>query len=316
MGAGRYLMRRLANLPLALVLISMGAFSLIHLVPGDPVNLMLGPYWTPELRDSLRKYYELDKPFVIQYVQWVGKMSRGDLGRSIRTGEPVRDMIPRPLGVSLTLALFTMFFTLIVSIPLGMLAAINHNRFFDYVAMAFSLLGLSIPNFVLALILILVLGVNLKWLPISGVGTFPTFSFNSIRLYLMPALALAGSRMGFIARLLRSSLLEVLNQDYIMVARAKGLANRRILVRHAARNSLVPLITIVAIEFAYLLAGVVIIEQIFVIPGIGNLLIRAVSQRDLPVVQAIVLLFALIFILSSLVADVSYALADPRIRYE
>lgn len=312
----RYVLSRLAQLPFVLLLISIATFSLIHLAPGDPVTVMLGPYWTPELEVRLRSYYGLDRPLVLQYLKWAGSVVRGDLGRSIRTGERVSALIPRRFVISLFLATITIFLTLMVAVPLGLVAASRHNTLLDYLSMFITLVGLSVPNFVLAVVLILILSVKLRWLPILGAGNLLNAPFDALQVYAMPAIALAAHRIAFVARLVRSSMLEVLDQEYIRVARAKGLTESRILLRHALRNSLIPLITVLAVEFAYLLGGVVIIEEIFVIPGMGNLLVRAVSQRDLPVFQGITLTIALVFVLSNIAADALYAVADPRIRYE
>lgn len=245
MTSARYLMHRLAQLPIVLLFVSLGSFSLIHLTPGDPVTAMLGPYHSADVYNKLRTEYGLDRPFLVQYGRWVGRVLQGDLGRSIRTGEPILPLIPPRLAMSTFLAALTMGVTLLVAIPVGVLAAANHNRTPDYAAMLSTLVALSLPNFVLAIVLILVFGVHLQVLPISGIGERPLVSWESLKLLIMPAIALAAGRAAFLARLLRSSLLDILTQDYIKVARAKGLHEQRVLIRHALRNSLIPLINFV-----------------------------------------------------------------------
>lgn len=310
-----YLLRRLTQLPVTLFAISVVIFALIHLAPGDPVAAMMGPLSTAELEKALRTYYELDRPLHEQYLSWLGHVVQGDLGKSIRTSEPVLRMILERFPATLTLATLAMALALTVSLPAGTISALRRNTWVDRLIMLLSLVGFSIPNFVLAIIMILVLGVWLRWLPISGTASILSDPARALPLYVMPTLALGAYYTAILARFWRSSLLDVMGRDYIRVAYAKGLWTSLVVRRHALKNSIIPIITVVAINFAYLLGGAVVIEQIFTIPGIGSMLIQAVVQRDFPVIQGITLVVALFFIVSNLVADVLYAWADPRIKY-
>lgn len=310
-----YLLRRIAQLPAILLVISLLVFGLIHLVPGDPIVVMLGPMATPELERALRAYYGLDQPLHQQYLAWLGRVLQVDLGRSIRTSEPVATMILERFPATLTLAVLAMLLALVVSLPAGVVSGLRRNTWSDHLIRLLALVGFAVPNFVLAIVMILVFGVWLRWLPIAGSSSLLADPLRAMPLYVMPTLALAAYYTAILTRFWRSSLLGVLACDYIRVAYAKGLSTTLVVRRHALKNAIIPIITVVAINFAYLLGGAVVVEQIFTIPGIGSLLIRAVVQRDFPVIQGVTLLVALFFIAANLVADLLYAWADPRIRY-
>jgi peptide/nickel transport system permease protein len=311
----QYLAARLAQLPLVIFVISLIVFLLVHLVPGDPVTIMLGPMSTPELQEALTRYYGLDQPLPQQYVNWLAHVATGDLGTSIRTSEPVTKMIADRLPATAVLAVGAMVLSLLISLPAGLLAAVNRNRLIDHVVMAGSLVGFSIPNFVLAIVMVLTLGVQLRLLPIAVGSSALADPGRAVASYVMPVVALALYYMAVLARQFRSSVLDVLGRDYIRTARAKGLAETVLLRRHAIKNAVIPVITLVAINFAYLLGGAIVVEQIFIIPGIGSLLLQAAIQRDFPVLQGVTLVVAVFFIVSNLVADLLYVSMDPRIRY-
>jgi peptide/nickel transport system permease protein len=287
----------------------------MHMAPGDPVVTMLGTDFSPETEQALRRRLGLDQPLAVQYVTWVSKAVFGELGTSIKTSEPVGKMIGERFVATATLAGFALLAALVVAIPIGVVSAANRNTRLDYAAMGAAILGLSVPNFVLAILLILLFGVHLRVLPISGYGDIWARPFEAWPLYVMPVIALGIARAAVLARMVRASMLDVLHKDYVRTAHAKGLVRQAVLMRHALRNSLIPVITVAAVNFGYLLGGSVVIEQIFGFPGIGTLLISAVLFRDFPVIQGVTLVVAALFLLVSFVADVLYSLIDPRIRY-
>lgn len=311
----RFILQRISQVPVLLFIVSIIIFALLRVTPGDPVQIMMGNDTNPELERSIRHDLHLDEPLPVQYLQWIGGIVlHGDLGHSIRTREPVLNLLGSRILTTLSLAIASMIAALIIAIPIGVLAATHHNSPVDYGLMFISTLAWSIPNFVVAILLVVVVSVHFGWLPISGSGNLFTDPLGSWRYFLMPVASLGISRAAVMGRMLRSSLLEVLRRDYIRTASAKGLRTRTVLIRHALKNALLPVITIAAINFGYLLGGAVVVEQIFGIAGIGSLLIQAVFARDFPVIQGIALLTAVTFIVVNLVADFLYGVFDPRIR--
>lgn len=310
----RFIVQRITQIPILLFIVSIIIFSLLRVTPGDPVQIMMGSNSDPALEASIRHQLHLDEPLPVQYAEWIGGIAHGDLGRSIRTREPVLNLIAGRLLTTLSLAVAAMILSLVVAIPVGVLAATHHNSPLDYGLMFVATLAWSIPNFVVAILLVVVVSVHFGWLPISGSGNLFTDPAGSWRYFLMPVFSLGLSRAAVMSRMLRSSLLEVLRRDYIRTATAKGLRTRTVLIRHALKNALLPVITIAAINFGYLLGGAVVVEQIFGIAGIGSLLIQAVFARDFPVIQGIALFTAVIFIVANLLADFLYGVFDPRIR--
>lgn len=312
-----YLLRRVMQLPIVILVITVVVFALMRVTPGDPVLIMLGVYASPEAMAAMREEFNLDKPLPVQYLRWVGRIARGDLGISIRTREPVTRMIADRFPTSLTLATAAILLAVVVAGPLGIVAAYKRNTWVDHVSMVGAMAGLSIPNFALALLLIYIFAVWLGWVPITGIGLISVREgpWRAIAPYILPVAALGVAQMAVLARLLRASMLEILSQEYIQVARSKGLQEHLVLIRHALRNALIPIITIIAIQFAYLVGSTITIEFIFAIPGLGSVLINAVLNRDFPVVQGFTLFMALFFILSNLAADLIYLAVDPRIRY-
>ena len=312
----KYIIQRLLQVPVVLFFVSLIVFSMMHVTPGDPVELMLGDFYTAEDAETLRKTLGLDRPLHIQYLSWLWGAVRLDLGTSIYTLRPITEMLLDRAPYTITLASLSTAVALLIAFPIGIIAARRHNTIIDYLSMVVAMLGISIPNFALSVLLIMVLAVWLDLLPISGPGDPINDPFGSLPYYVMPVIALATARVALISRLLRSSLLEVLKQDYIRTARAKGLAETVVLYRHTLKNAMIPVITIVAISFAYALEGSIAIEFIFSLPGLGSLMLDALNWKDFPLIQGITFVAAIVFILANLVADVLYALVDPRIRYE
>ena len=312
----KYIIQRLLQVPVVLFFVSLIVFSMIHVTPGDPVELMLGDFYTEADAEALRKTLGLDRPLYIQYLSWLWGAVRLDLGTSIYTYRPITEMLLDRAPYTITLASLSIALALLIAFPIGIIAARRHNTIIDYISMVAAMFGISIPNFALSVLLILVFAVWLDFLPISGPGDPINDPFGSLPYYVMPVIALATARVALISRLLRSSLLEVLKQDYIRTARAKGLSETVVLYRHTLKNAMIPVITIVAISFAYALEGSVAIEFIFSLPGLGSLMLDALTWKDFPLIQGITFVAAIVFLLANLVADVLYALVDPRIRYE
>jgi peptide/nickel transport system permease protein len=311
-----YVARRLLQLPLLLLFASLIVFSLMHLAPGDPVPLMLGDYADPEAQAALRHELGLDRPLPVQYLSWLGNALRGDLGFSVANRQDVLGEIVARLPNTLALATLAMAWAVAIAIPIGIIAAVRQNSWVDYLSMGFALGGISVPNFVLALFLIMLLAVQLRWLPISGGPAVTKDPLGAVKFLIIPALALGARASGVVARMLRSCMVEVLHQDYILTARGKGVGNQRIYWRHALKNAFIPTLTVLGINFAYMLGGSVVIEQIFSLPGIGGYLMQAVLGRDFPVIQGVSLCVALVFIFMNLITDIMYSYLDPRIRYD
>lgn len=311
------LLRRILQIPLNLFFISIIIFSLLHIAPGDPIDVMIGSAEiTQETEQELIRFYGLDQPLFVQYFDWLRKVVVGNLGQSIHTREHVGTLIVDRFPVTMLLTLMAMGGAILLAIPIGILAAIKRNSIWDYLSMGGAVLGMSIPTFVLGVLLILFFGVLWRLFPISGIVDIYQDPGRAVVLMIMPSISLGLSRCAIFARLVRASILDVLLKDYIRVARAKGVSELMVLFRHALKNSLIPLLTVAAIQFAYLLGGAVVTENIFSIPGLGSLLIHAVSQRDFPVVQGITLVTALLFLASSFTADTLYGVLDPRVREE
>ena len=308
-----YILRRLLIAIPTILIVSVFVFMLQKLLPGDPIALLLGEDRTPELIASLRAKYHLDDPIVVQYFAWLRAALGGDLGFSLRSQEPVLHLIGQKLPVTLELASFAMLIALTLGIPAGIFAAVKRGSVWDYLARAVALWGLSIPNFWLGILLILFISVELHWLPSSGYAPPNENLGLNLKVMIMPAFVLGNALAATIMRHTRSAMLGVLKADYIRTARANGLSSRAIILKHAFRNALVPVVTVAALLFGDLLAGAVLTEQIFAIPGVGKLIVDAVFDRDYAVVQGIVLCTALGFILMNLLADVAYFLLNPRL---
>ncbi|QYA03822.1 ABC transporter permease [Rhizobium sp. B21/90] len=309
-----YIGKRLLVAIPTLIIISIFVFSLQKLLPGDPVLAMAGEERDPQVIEFLREKYRLNDPVVYQYGYWLGAVLKGDLGISLRTNQPVLTLVAQKLPVTLQLAIMSMIFAVVIGIPMGILAAVKRNTIIDFFANIIALCGLSIPNFWLGIMLILLISVKLGWLPASGYQPFFDDPLQSIKTMLMPAFVLGNALAATLMRHTRSSMLSVLSADYIRTARAKGLKESAVVLQHTFRNALLPIITVSALLFGELLAGAVLTEQIFTIPGFGKLIVDAVFNRDYAVVQGVVLCTAVGFIFMNLVADVFSVLLNPRLR--
>jgi len=310
-----YLLHRILALVPVVLLVSATVFSLIHLTPGDPAVIMAGESQDPEVVAGIRRELGLDQPIPVQYAIWLGHALRGDLGRSIRTRQPVLEAILERLKPTLLLSAMAMALSLAISFPAGALSALRPDSREDMAGTVLTLLGVSMPNFLLALVLIFVFAVTLRWLPTSGyLDPFEEF-VPGIRTLVLPAITLGTAMAAVVTRMVRSSLLEVLEQDYVRTARSKGLRERTVVVRHALKNALIPVVTIVGLQTGNLIGGAVITEYVFGIPGVGRLVVDSIFSKDYPMVQGVVLLTALTFVTVNLLVDVLYGYLDPRIRY-
>ncbi|WP_037084498.1 ABC transporter permease [Neorhizobium vignae] len=309
-----YIGKRLLVAIPTLLIISIFVFSLQKLLPGDPILAMAGEERDPAVIEFLRDKYRLNDPVVVQYFYWLGGVLTGDFGISLRTNQPVLELILQKLPVTIQLAVMAMFFAMLIGIPIGILAAVKKNTFIDYIANVLALTGLSIPNFWLGIMLILLISVQLGWLPASGFESIFVDPVRSLQTMVMPAFVLGNALAATLMRHTRSAMIGVLSADYIRTARAKGLSPREVILSHSFRNALLPVVTLSALLFGELLAGAVLTEQIFTIPGFGKLIVDAVFNRDYAVVQGVVLCTAVGFIVMNLIADVLYVLLNPRLR--
>lgn len=299
-----YVLKRLGHTILVIIGISIISFVFLQL-SGDPVGLMLPQDATSQQVEELRQKLGLDDPVVVQYLRFVGDTLQGDLGRSLFSNEPVAGLILERLPATVELAFFSMVFALVIALPIGIVSALKRGTFIDTASMVFALFGLSMPHFWLGIMMIMLFSVQLGWLPTSGRG-----SFSQI---IMPAAAMGISMIALFARLTRSTMLEVLGQDYVRTARAKGLPEYFVIGKHALKNAMIPLITMIGMEFGLLLGGAVIIETVFAWPGVGRLIVQAITDRDYPVVQGAVMLLAMIFVVVNLLVDLAYGWLDPNI---
>jgi peptide/nickel transport system permease protein len=311
-----YLLRRvLAVVPVMLVVATV-TFVLIHLAPGDPAAVIAGPDATPGDVARLRQQLRLDEPLPAQLVRWYGRLLRGDLGDSIFLRRPVTEAIVERLEPTLLLTSWATLIAVLIGVPAGIVSARYHNSALDQSFMGLALIGLSVPNFLLGLLMILVFGVWLRWLPVAGYVSLDLGVWDNLRSLLMPSISLGLVQSALIARITRSSMLDVLREQYILASRAKGLAERAVVYKHALKNAIIPTLTVIGITFAILVGGAVVIETVFNIPGLGRLIISAVLRRDYPVIQGVVLIIAVTYTLINLIVDLVYLTLDPRIRYQ
>lgn len=310
-----FVVRRLSAVVPVFFVVGVLVFSLIHITPGDPVAYMLGPSAFPEEVEHLRSTLGLDRPLYIQFVIWLGHALRGDLGQSIFMGIPVSLAIWQRLEPTFMITILAVLFEVLIGIPSGILAATRRNSWIDQITMGVAVLGLSMPSFWLGLNLILFVGVKLRLLPVAGYIPVSQGLWSAVRTVLMPAFALGFINAALIARLTRSSMLEVLFLDFVRTAHAKGLPRSIVIWRHALGNAILPVLTAVGNSFTILLGGLVVTEQVFAIPGVGQLVINAVLRRDYPVIQGTVLYIVTLYIVINVCVDMIYALADPRIKF-
>jgi peptide/nickel transport system permease protein len=309
---GRYLLRRLLQMIPVLFGVSLVVFFIIRL-KGDPVLMLVPDYYTEEQIQEVRRAYGLDKPILVQYIEFVGRAVQGDFGRSFQNRQPAWDLVMAALPRTAQLTLAALVIGVVVSVPLGIIAAIRRNSPIDLLVTFLAMVGRTLPSFWLGLMLILLFAVQLRWLPVSGTGDLTGES--PIRYLILPALTLATGLIATLTPLIRSSMLEVIREDYITTARAKGARERTVIFRHALRNALVPVVTMIGLNVAWLLGGAVIVEQVFAWPGMGRLMILAIFARDNAIVQAGLFVTSLIVMFSTLLVDVLYTWLDPRIRY-
>jgi peptide/nickel transport system permease protein len=310
-----YIIRRILAAVPVMGCVAVFVFLLLRLTPGDPAAIIAGDSATPEQLDRIRATLGLNEPIYVQFATWVGRLLHGDLGVSLISQIPVAQMIGQRLEPSLTLAISTIVLSVAIAVPLGVLAAWKQGTWIDRVVMAFCVLGFSVPVFVVGYVLIQVFAIDLKWVPVQGFRSITRGFGPFFERAVLPTVALSFIYIALIARMTRASMLEVLGEDYVRTARAKGLGETKVLLRHALRNAAVPVVTVIGTGFTLLISGVVVTESVFNIPGIGRLTVDAVLARDFPVIQGMILLTSGLYVAVNLLIDLSYTLFDPRIRY-
>ena len=305
----RYIVVRLAQAVLVMFLVSILVFAILHLAPGDPVTLLVGEArMTQEQLDQIRRHWGLDQPLYLQYLSWLGNMLKGDFGTSITMGSlPVGTLLRTSVPATLKLNALAFLLSVLLAVPAGIISAVRRYSLFDHTSMFLSTVGIALPGFWVGLMLIILFSLKLGWLP--------PFGMESWKSYILPVAVLATEQTALIARIMRSTTLEVMSQDYVTTARAKGLEERFVLLRHIVRNALLPVVTVLGYRLSFLLSGTVVIETIFAWPGIGRLLVNAIFRRDYQIVQTIVFLSASVIVLVNLFTDLLYAYIDPRIRF-
>jgi len=312
----RYVLRRVAAFVATLFFLSALVFVVVRVLPGDPATLILGVESNPETLARLRHAMGLDRPLALQYIDWLARAARGDFGTSIQYDLPVGRLILSRLPVTLPLALMAAALMVTIALPLGVYAATHHRRAGDYLAMLVSQLGIAVPAFWSGLLLILLFSVRLGWLRSGGFDGWSAGLWTGLKALLLPAIALGAFQAAVLVRATRSAVLEILREDYVRTARAKGLAEIRVIRRHALRNAMIPIVTVMGIQFGQLVAGAIVLESVFALPGLGRLALGAISARDLPVVQGVTLFVAASIVFINFAVDLAYAALDPRIRYE
>jgi len=311
-----YLWRRFPSLLLTLFLISLVTFVVVQVVPGDPAQIILGTEAPPEALADLRAQLGLDRPLPLQYLSWLTGVLRGDLGVSLRHGRPVATLIAERLPVTLSLAILSLAPAVLLAVPLGILAATHQHSALDYGVLLLAQAGLALPSFWIGILLILLFALSWRWLPSGGYVPWGESPLEALRSLAMPILALGLPVAGVLARLVRASMLEELSRDHIRTARAKGLSETQIIVRHVLRNALIPTATLLGLQLGFLLGGSIVIEQVFALPGVGRLVLFAINNRDLPLIQGLVLFIAALVVTINFLVDMAYTWLDPRISLE
>ncbi|WP_339164858.1 ABC transporter permease [Siminovitchia sp. FSL W7-1587] len=302
-----YIVRKTFLMIPALFGLTIIVFMILHLSPGDPVDLIAGPNAPAEVHENIKKDLGLDQPLYVQYFTFIGHLFKGDLGVSILQNRPVADIIGERLLVTFEIGIYALIFSFVVSIPIGVIAAIKRNTLADYASMTGALIGLSLPTFLFGLLLLYFFAYKLGWFPLSGYGTYKHL--------VLPVLTVGLTDAAITARMVRSSMLEVIRQDYIRTARAKGLEEKSVIFKHALKNAIIPIITLFGMRLGLIFGGSVIIETVFSIPGIGKLMVDAIFSRDYPIVQGSMLILAALVLIGNLITDILYAVFDPRIKY-
>ncbi len=310
----RYSIKRLQSLVISLIVASLVIFLLVEIAPGDPASFMLGINAEEDTINALREQLGLNVPTYQRYLNWVGGMLTGDFGTSYTYRTPVADMIGERMWISLPLALFALTLSTAIAFPAGIIAATRRGSAADVSVMGITQLGVAIPNFWFAMLMVLLFAINLRWFSAGGFAGWDAGFFPAIKSLTLPAVSLALPQASILARVMRSALLDTLNEDFIRTARAKGLTKRQTLWRHALRNALIPVLTIIGLQFSFLLAGAIIIENVFFLPGLGRLVFQSITQRDLIVVESVVMLLVFAVILVNFAVDLAYAAVDPRLR--
>ncbi len=310
----RYILMRLVSLVISLIVASVVIFSLIEIIPGDPAAFMLGINAQEDTVAALRAELGLDVSPVTRYFEWIGGMVTGDFGTSYTYRTPVTEMIGERLWISLPLALIALALSTLIAFPVGILAASRRGSMTDTVIMGFTQLGVAIPNFWFAMLMVLVFAINLRWFSAGGFPGWDEGFLAGLKALTLPAVSLALPQASILARVMRSALVDTLDEDFMRTARAKGLNRRQAIWRHALRNAMIPVLTIIGLQFSFLLAGAIIIENVFFLPGLGRLIFQAISQRDLIVVESVVMLLVFAVIVVNFAVDIAYALVDPRLR--
>jgi peptide/nickel transport system permease protein len=310
-----FLLRRLLAAIPVLAMVAVIVFALLRLSPGDPAIILAGDGATPEQLNAIRASMGLDKPVMVQFIVWIGHLLRGDLGTSLISGLPVAGMIADRFGPTLALCIGTIVIAVALAIPVGILAAWQQGKLLDRLVMAASVVGFSVPGFIIGYVLILLFARWLGWLPVQGYQPISAGLWPFIERLILPTLTLSTAYIALIARIVRTSVIEVMGEDFIRTARAKGMTEAAVLIRQALGNAAVPIVTIIGVSIAMLIGGVVVTESVFNVPGLGRLVLEAVLARDYPIIQALILLFSMLYVLINLVIDVLYSLLDPRIRY-
>jgi peptide/nickel transport system permease protein len=310
-----YILRRILSTLPVMAIVALFVFSLLYISPGDPAVMIAGDQASPADVEHIRQSLGLDRPFLVQFGSWVWRILHGDLGTSIFTNLPVAAMIAQRVEPTLSLMMITLVLTLLIAVPLGVLAAWKAGTWVDRTIMTFAVFGFSLPVFVVGYVLAYVFALELEWVPVQGYTPLSEGFLPWLANLILPSIALGCVYIALIARITRAAMLDVLQQDYIRTARAKGLGQRSILFIHALKNAAVPIITVIGIGVALLIGGAVVTESVFAIPGLGRLTIDAILRRDYPVIQGLVLLFSFLYVLVNLMVDVAYTLVDPRIRY-
>ncbi len=310
-----YVIRRLLSTVLVMAIVGVFVFLLLHLSPGDPVAIIAGDNATQDQIDQIRAKLGLDDPLVVQFFRWAGHVLTGDFGTSIFSNEPVLKLVGQRLEPTVSLAFTTLVIAVTLAVTFGVLAAWKAGTWVDRVLMVVSVVGFSVPVFVVGYMLIYWFAISLRWLPVQGYTPIAEGLIPWARNLVLPSVALGLAYVALIARITRASMLDVLSEDYIRTAKAKGVANRSMLLKHALKNAGVPIVTVVGIGVALLMSGVVITETVFNIPGVGRLVVDAISKRDYPIIQGVILIFAGVYVLINLAVDLTYTLIDPRIRY-
>ena len=310
-----FIARRLVAIIPVLTVVAIFVFLMLRLTPGDPAAIIAGDNATSDQIDEIRRALGLDEPIWTQFIIWIGNVLQGNFGESFFFKKTVAELIAQRVEPTLALAVCTLIIAVVTAVPLGVLAAYRHGSLLDRVVMGFSVLGFSVPVFVIGYVLIYIFAIELGWLPVQGYIRIGVDFWGFLERMVLPSVTLAVIYVALIARITRASVLEVLNEDYIRTARTKGLTNRVVLMRHALRNAAVPILTVIGIGIALLISGAVVTESVYGLPGLGRLTVEAVLSRDFPTIQAVILLFSVVYVLINLVIDISYTLFDPRIRY-